>query len=518
MADTVVTKYTLDPSGYVTGAASVRRATASMKDGMGQVHGSASKATGGIQGFASSVASSMGQVGSAFSNVIPIIGSLAQGIALAGAAYAGMAGYAMGQAGEFEALKLGLQAYSGSIEETEIRLKRLQEVAKLPGLDYTEAIRGVTSLQAAGLSYGLAEKALLNFGNAIALVGGGKDELGGVLLALTQIASKSTVSAEEINQIAERMPQIRQLMKDAFGTANTESIAAMGIAPVDFIRRITAMADKLPKALGGSKNAFENLGNAIQQTIIKVGTALNTRLVPLISQVTDFVDYLNASGTTTQVFESMMNGMGLKPGTTDKGASPIQSFIATAAATLERLPSYLNAGFRLITDSLNAVGLTITDVGNALISIYNALAPWNQIGTLAVQDMLKKPLADFNERLSIINRDRDAKAQDILAGFAGSKGSAGLTPYPDTGEGSPQATYLRNIAKSTEQTAQNTRRDSIARTAFGGGELGRMGVSAVEMSLPGDTKLAKAVKNLVRELENALYVHGATKRRAGLAG
>ena len=79
-----------------------------------------------------------------------------------------------------------------------------------------------------------------------------------MVLALSQIQSKGYVSAEEINQIAERLPQIRTLMLAAFGTASSEAIKDLGLSSEQFIEGITTQLEKLPRASGGIKNSLEN--------------------------------------------------------------------------------------------------------------------------------------------------------------------------------------------------------------------------------------------------------------------
>lgn len=163
---------------------------------------------------------------------------------------------------EMDSLKRGLTAVMGSSSAAAAEMERLKEVAKLPGLGYQEAIRMSTSLQAAGMSAGMARNAMMAFGNALATVGKGKAELDGVGLALSQIMSKGKVSAEEINQIAERVPQIRVAMESAFGTASTEMIQKMGMTSGQFIRGVTDELGKLEKVTGGLRNGTENLSDA----------------------------------------------------------------------------------------------------------------------------------------------------------------------------------------------------------------------------------------------------------------
>lgn len=183
---------------------------------------------------------------------------------------------------QLDSLRRGLTAVAGSSEEAERQLARLAEVAKLPGLGFREAIQGSIRLQAAGLSAELAEDALRGFGNALATVGAGKAELDAVSRALSQIASKGKISAEEINQIAEVVPQIRVVMEQAFGTSNSELLQKMGIDAETFVRKVTDELLKLEQVTGGPANAFENLSDAVFRATSALGTQLLPAVLPLV--------------------------------------------------------------------------------------------------------------------------------------------------------------------------------------------------------------------------------------------
>lgn len=172
---------------------------------------------------------------------------------------------------EMQSLRIGMTAVMKSSTLANSELAALKETAKLPGLGYAEAIRMSVSLQSAGFSAAQARKSMEAFGNALATVGKGKADLDGVGLALTQIMSKGKVSAEEIYQIAERVPQIRIAMQDAFGTASTGMIQAMGLTSGQFVRGITDELGKLEKVTGGLKNGAENLSDAWFQLKANIG-------------------------------------------------------------------------------------------------------------------------------------------------------------------------------------------------------------------------------------------------------
>jgi len=193
------------------------------------------------------------------------------------------AGSVVKAAAEMDSLKRGLIAVAGSAEEAERQLARLQDVAKLPGLGFQEAIRGSVSLQAAGFSAKGAERSLMAFGNALATVGKGKADLDGVTLALTQIASKGKISAEEINQLSERVPQVRKAMQAAFGTADTEKLQKSGLSATAFVEGLTEQLLKLPAVTGGVGNAFENMNDALFRTRAAIGEQLLPAVIPLVN-------------------------------------------------------------------------------------------------------------------------------------------------------------------------------------------------------------------------------------------
>lgn len=185
-----------------------------------------------------------------------------------------LGGLALKQASDFESLRRGLEAVSGSSEKAAVQFERLKKVAELPGLGFKEAVQGAVNLQAAGFSAATAERALKAFGNALATIGKGRAELDGVVLALSQIQSKGKFSAEELNQLAERLPQIRVAIKQAFGTASTEDIQKLGLTSEQIIEKIIAEFEKLPQVTGGLRNSFENLRDNAERALAAIGDAL----------------------------------------------------------------------------------------------------------------------------------------------------------------------------------------------------------------------------------------------------
>ncbi|RYG99959.1 MAG: hypothetical protein EON58_01980 [Alphaproteobacteria bacterium] len=253
---------------------------------------------GGFAGAARLATAELDSSTPILSEVVSVLKAVGIAAVGAGIAIAGFSYYAMQQAASLDALERSLNVYMGTAEETAKEMGRLREIARLPGLGVREAIEGSVALQAIGADARLAERALMSFGNAIASAGGGKDQLQGVIVALSQIVSMGKVTGDNINQIANNVPQIRDIMKKAFGTANSEEIAKK-VGPQEFVLKIIAALELLPKVAGSAQTSFENMGDAMDQAITDIGDALNDALLPGLSKVADFVGFLSETGWFT---------------------------------------------------------------------------------------------------------------------------------------------------------------------------------------------------------------------------
>lgn len=186
---------------------------------------------------------------------------------------------------DMDSLKRGMVAVTGSADRAAREMEKLKVVAQLPGLGFFDAVKGSTRLQAAGASAEQARRALQGFGNAIATVGGGKAELDGVTLALTQILASGKVLGQEVRQLQQRVPQIRQVMIAAFGTARSEEIQKLGITADEFLSKISTQLLNLPRVTGGVRNAFENLGDSMFRLGAAIGDGLLPVVIPLIESI-----------------------------------------------------------------------------------------------------------------------------------------------------------------------------------------------------------------------------------------
>ena len=207
----------------------------------------------------------------------------------------------IGSFADYEAIKNSLTSIAGNAQIAADQFTRLTEIAKMPGIDLMGAARMSVKLQAAGLDAKTAEAAISSFGNAIAAAGKiGDGSMEGIGLALSQIMSKGKISAEEINQIAERVAQIRPAMKAAFGTSDTEVLQKMGLDSKTFIIGIVKELEKIPKVTGGMKNDIENLKDMVSRTAATFGEQLAPALSTTIGLINTLLGWLGGLSNITK--------------------------------------------------------------------------------------------------------------------------------------------------------------------------------------------------------------------------
>lgn len=424
----------------------------------------------------------------------------------------------------------GLAAYAKNAQELQDQLGRLQEIAKLPGLGLKEVRAGVLQLEAAGLNAQTAERALMAFGNALALVGKGKSELDGVILALGQIASKGSISAEEINQIAERVPQIRQVLVSAFGTASTEAIQKMGISADQAIKRIIAGLEQLPKATTSALTTFENLQDALEQAFLPIGRGIldifssaeggTMRLIDRIAemgrQIGEVFSAIGKSGVIQDFLNRVISAFG--PGGNFQQAminvaANLLAFFAQLPRILQELGPAIMTFFGDIAYNIkaffkNTFGDLQTEIQDlvkfldsqlsSFLFKFEPVLPDNVKSILQTrQDELKPPETKAPKWNYITPRfpmpaagavpDLAAEYGRMIREMLGPQGlPPGIIYGGAQGTGGMGDNTIGNllgkIADNTRTTADAL---TLRRETLGGGKLGAMGVTAAELAVGG---------------------------------
>lgn len=423
---------------------------------------------------------------------------------------------------EMDALRMGLLSVTGSAEETERQLSRLVEVAKTPGLGYVEAIKASVGLQAAGYSAREAEKAMIEFGNALALAGYGREEFERVMVNLKQMAGMARMSGAELRQTAQFVPQLYAALNRVFGTAETEKIAQMGITGKQAIMMIAEeFAKTLPRAGNSLKNQIGNIADAWMQFKAKLGMTLAPHIQNFANVLSAVIDKLSQSDipegfarAVSRIFsvENIRRAVAFVVTVGDLGS---QAFVRVIQAGRD-MWDVLKRVFTALIDLLggrDGVWGVIEKIGKAMLAIMAARVGMEIIGAIAsimrtvaqtrnpyliggtmatvaglgvwagakIQEWRKNAEAAFNA--AGVGQAVDKLRQSILRiGDIQPRHTGLLQSLADTAIGALNTTVAQNalkaVANNTARTAVATetlvgQQDKLLREIYGGGPKAR---------------------------------------------
>lgn len=259
-----------------------------------------------------------------------------------------LGGSAIKAYGDIQSLQKGLEAVMGSAGSASKEFERLKEVAKLPGLGMEEAVRGSINLQAIGIDADKSRKILSQFGNAVASVGKGKAEFERAIYGVQQLANTDFPLGEDLNIIKDALPQVSNLLKEAFGSSRSDELAKMGVSSKQVLDTITAGLEKLPRVTGGINGAFENLGDSMKTSLARIGKIIDDTfdISGIIDKLTGYLD------TAISYFE------GLSPAV-QQTILVVTGLVAAAGPMLVAIGGFI-AMMPTILTGIGAIGTALT--------------------------------------------------------------------------------------------------------------------------------------------------------------
>ena len=182
-------------------------------------------------------------------------------------------------------LQIALRGVVGSQSEYDAAIRAAAAATRDLNIPQEEATRGLTRLSAAVIGAGgtVADSsfAFRAMSEAIKATGGNAEQVDGALLALTQVFSKGKVSAEELNQIAERLPGTFTLFAQAAGKTGPELQKALeqGQVGLNDLMKFLELTSKrfgttALEIAGSTQDAGARLTVAFQAMRLEVGNAL----------------------------------------------------------------------------------------------------------------------------------------------------------------------------------------------------------------------------------------------------
>jgi tape measure domain-containing protein len=305
---------------------------------------------------------------------------LADGIKSAAQAMVGLGAQSIKLANELEQNKVAFTTMLGSAEKADAFLRDLSSFAANTPFE----LRGLTDSSKKLLAFGFDAQSILpimnSVGNAVAGVGGGKEVLDGVTLALGQMAAKGKVSAEEMNQLAERGIPAWQMLAKEIGVSQPQAMKMAEKGAIDANTAIVALVNGMNKqfpdmmkkqaaTLGG---ALSNLQDSADQALTRIGESLkkNLSLAPLVQTISLAINNLTAAFTSG----GLIAAFDMAFGPTTKAA--IVGIASAVTAVL--IPSIVKGAMSLATMGLAAAPV-IAAAAAIAFAAYPIIKNWDEL-------------------------------------------------------------------------------------------------------------------------------------------
>lgn len=474
------------------------------------------RATLGVAGPIQNVMGLVRTLGGAFARTA---GSLAGLVGIAGAGgLIGLGVASVNAAAEVESLRLALETATGSAESASRVFAELVEVAKLPGIGLEEAVRGFVQLFTVTRDAPFAIRMLIEFSNAIAAVGFGREELQRVIVNMTQVLGVGKLMGDELRETAQLLPQFRTALMEAFGAGDTEQLRKLGLGAREIIEGVLDVFARGGRAQSGLRVMFDNLSDLWFQFLAHIGGTVADLVRPIFEGVTQALQAAvnsNVFGRLKEQFSSVFDVTAVR--------TAVVNLIAWVVAVAEKLPQLfesvrerMKGALDTVKDALGvilvlmgtlaAVNLltlvtTFVRLANAIVAaakaagLLSALA--NPIGAIAgvltgvgIAYLIGRLFPDKPDPGPVPGgtsenwMDELKKRQREVAEAMNSSFTSPPEPEKPERDGEPEPVpELNRIADATVETAANTRKlveFEMRRIALGGGELGRLGVTPIE--------------------------------------
>lgn len=299
-------------------------------------------------------------------------------------------------AGEFDAMERGLASLEKNATTLEARLKTLTAVANLPGgLGFKEAVAGdvrlrtiLNSIYGVEKAANLSVKTLRGFSNAAALVGKGQVEISRALYGVQQLANTEFPLGEDLNIIKDAIPQVSAILNEAFGTTRTQQLQKMKVSSQDVFEAILTGLEKLPQGTIGIATTFEQIQQAIDQRLAKIGKSLfkTFDIGGITDRLLSVVDSLIAKfDALSPIAQKVVVGIGA-----------IAVVIPPIIAAIGLIAPAITAGIAVIGTLISPIGAVAVAVGVAVGAI---ITHWDSVKKTLVDSGAWKTLSRIAESI-----------------------------------------------------------------------------------------------------------------------
>lgn len=247
--------------------------------------------------------------------------------------------------------RLAFTTMLGSAEKAGSFLEKLKQFAATTPFEFPDLVEAAKRMQAMGFSAEQVIPTLRTIGDSVAALGGGKDVINGVTLALGQMQAKGKVSAQEMNQLAERGIPAWEILSKQIGVSIPE---AMKLAEKG---AITA-AQAIPAILQGMNDKFGGQMAQVSKTLTGVWSNFKDQITFTLADL---------GNTLAPILLNIL-----------QAAMPLLDWARDAAAMFAQLPEPVQAGavaFAAFLAAAGPIAIVIGSLITAVTTIGTVVAP-----------------------------------------------------------------------------------------------------------------------------------------------
>jgi tape measure domain-containing protein len=288
------------------------------------------------------------------------IGSRLQGVGVALSAaltlpITALGGLAIKAAGEFQQTEIAFTTMLGSAERARAFLAEMEAFAARTPFAFPDLVDASKRMLALGFTAEQIIPTLTAIGDAAAGLGGGKDVIDGVTLALGQMSAKGKVSAQEMNQLAERGIPAWDILARTIGVSIPE---AMKLAEKGAISAAVAV----PSILQGMSERFGGMMEQQSKTLLGQWSTLKDELGFLIRDIGAAL--LPLATSMVQAFNSVLPYLKAVVQGFSELSPPVQTAVIAVAAFAAALGPALLAlgGFSMALSAVIAAGPVLVPI------------------------------------------------------------------------------------------------------------------------------------------------------------
>lgn len=321
-------------------------------------------------GIADSVSKNMDEVRKQFDGLADVgAGMMTVGAGLTAAITAPLLGIgvaAVSTAEQLNTAKVAFTTMLGSAEAADAMLTSLQQFAATTPFEFPDLVSSAQRMKALGFSAEQIIPTLRTVGDTAAAMGKGKEAIDGITKALGDIQMKGKVSAEEMQQLAERGIPAWDILAKAIGVKIPEAMKLAEKGAIEASQAVPALLAGMNEKFGGSMDAmsktltgqWSNLKDQLTLALIPIGQTLIPALQSLLPVLTGVLEKVGEAVTWFQQL----------PGPVQAAAGTVAVF----AAAIGPVVGILGA----IASAVAAAMPALTAVAGFFGTSVALLAPW----------------------------------------------------------------------------------------------------------------------------------------------